>query len=152
MMPRRIINPKHLIFAGLVVLIFEFPLAGCRSLSKSTWKGQTLSHGQVVNIENYLVSGQITVFDFYSVHCPACESLSPVLEKLDKDRADITLVKVDVDRPGAWAIDWGSPVVRYYEIHSLPHVKIYDQDGHLMAEGDGAIQKVIDWSQDAAKP
>jgi hypothetical protein len=44
-------------------------------------------------------------------------------------------VKVDINRPEVIGIDWHSPVVRQFEIQSVPHFKVYAPDGTLQAEG-----------------
>lgn len=78
-----------------------------------------------------IVPGQYTIIDFYSDHCGPCRRLAPQLERVARSHARVVLRKVDVDRPGARGIDWGSPIVAQYGIRSLPHVEIYGPDGSL---------------------
>ncbi len=94
-----------------------------------------ISHGEEIDLRDHLVSGQTTVFDFYSQYCPPCRQISPLLEQLDQKRPDVTVVKVDINRADVIGIDWLSPVARQFEIHSVPHFKIYAPDGTLQAEG-----------------
>jgi len=64
---------------------------------------------------------------------------------LHKSRDDIAVVKVDINRPGVKGIDWESPVAQQYQLHSIPHFKIYGPDGKLQAEGDAAYDQVQKW-------
>ncbi len=104
-----------------------------------------LSHGAEIDVKNYSTTGRYTIIDFFSDDCPACVQLSPELERLDLERRDVVLVKVDVDRPGTRGIDWGSPVARQYDLHALPHLRIYGKDGQLELEGDAAIERALTW-------
>ncbi|MFB3902494.1 MAG: TlpA family protein disulfide reductase [Acidobacteriota bacterium] len=94
-----------------------------------------VSHGEEIDVKDHMVRGQTTVFDFYSQYCPPCRAVSPLLEELDRRRPDLTVVKVDINRPGYVGIDWQSPVARQFEIQSVPHFKVYAPDGTLQAEG-----------------
>lgn len=94
-----------------------------------------VSHGEEINLKDYLVKGQTTVFDFYSQYCPPCRQIAPLLELLDQKRPDLTVVKVDINRADVAGIDWQSPVAQEFELHSVPHFKIFAPDGTLQAEG-----------------
>ncbi|MEA3400156.1 MAG: thioredoxin family protein [Armatimonadota bacterium] len=107
--------------------------------------GKTISYGKEVSLEDHVVAGKITIFDFYSDYCPPCRVISPKLEELAARRDDIAVVKVDINRPGVSGIDWQSPVARKYSLHSIPHFVIYDADGRVMAEGRRAYQQVNEW-------
>ncbi len=133
-------NIPRLTAASALALIL---LAACADRQARENRG--LAHGEIIRIENYTVPGQYTVFDFYSVHCPACMQLAPGLERLDVARRDLSVVKIDVDRPGSQAIDWMSPIARQYELSALPHLKIYDKNGRLETEGDAAIDQILKW-------
>jgi len=80
------------------------------------------------------VPGKTTVFDFTSEYCPPCCGYAEPLHKLHADRADIAVVKVDINRPGVKGIDWKSPVAKQFALHSIPHFKVYGPDGKLIAE------------------
>ena len=38
------------------------------------------------------------------------------------------------DRPEIRGIDWQSPVAQQYDLHSIPHFKVYSPAGKLLAE------------------
>ena len=101
-----------------------------------------ITEGQEIKLSDYLVPGKTTIFDFYSKYCPPCRAIAPKLEKLHETHADIAVVKVDINRPDTVGIDWKSPVARQYDLHSIPHFKIFDPDGKLKAEGDPAYDLV----------
>ena len=101
-----------------------------------------ISHGKEVNIQDYVVPGKTTIFDFTSEGCPPCRQIAPYLHKLHAERSDIVVVEVDLNRPGVGNIDWASPVVRQYGLNSIPHFKIYGPDGRLVAEGQDAYAQV----------
>ncbi|MBV8141105.1 MAG: thioredoxin family protein [Verrucomicrobia bacterium] len=106
-----------------------------------------IAFGQEVDLKNYLVKGKTTVFDFYSDYCPPCRALSPSLDALHEKRDDIAVVVVDINRPGVRGIDWSSPVAREFQLQSIPHLLIYNKEGELEAQGEGARAKVLDWIQ-----
>lgn len=101
-----------------------------------------VSHGAEVQITDYLVKGKTTIVDFTSNYCPPCRAISPRLDELHKSRDDIAVVKVDINRPDVKGIDWESPVVKQYSIRSVPHFKVFDADGKLVAEGRQASEMV----------
>ena len=113
-------------------------------------KGEKPAHiamGQKVALADYLVPGKTTVFDFTSEFCPPCRAIAPMMEKVHATRADIAVVKVDINRPGFKGIDFYSPVARQYRLESIPHFKVFGPDGKLRAEGVEARKIVIDWFQ-----
>ncbi|HKB89600.1 MAG TPA: thioredoxin family protein [Opitutaceae bacterium] len=112
---------------------------------------QHISMGAEVKLEDYLVPGKTTLFDFYSEFCPPCRAMAPHLETLHKARADIAVVKVDINRPGTRGIDWKSPVAREFKLESIPHLKVYGPNGKLIAEGNEARNQVIHWIEAVEK-
>ncbi len=127
------------------------PAAGPTAAPAEEAKGQDttppvvpagISHGEEINLKDHLVNGQITVVDFFSQYCPPCRQISPLLEQLDQKRPDVTVVKVDINRPDVSGIDWQSPVARQFELHSIPHFKVFASDGTLQAEGPGGYALV----------
>ncbi|MBI5382507.1 MAG: thioredoxin family protein [Opitutae bacterium] len=104
-----------------------------------------ISHGEQVNIADYAVPGKTTVFDFTSEYCPPCRAISPKLDALHAKRADVAVVKVDINRPDKKGIDWKSPVALQYGLKSIPHFKVFGPDGKLLAEGDSAKKMVTKW-------
>ncbi|HTO02600.1 MAG TPA: thioredoxin family protein [Opitutus sp.] len=110
-------------------------------------KPEHIARGAEVKITDYLVPGKTTIFDFTSQYCPPCRAVAPHLDKLHETREDIVVVKVDINRPTFKGIDWQSPVAKQYDLGSVPHFKVYDPDGKLVAEGKPASELVYGWLQ-----
>ena len=108
-------------------------------------KPEKIAHGERVELRDYLVPGKITVFDFTSEYCPPCRAISPKLDELHARRADIVVVKVDINRPDTKGIDWVSPVALQYNLQGIPHFKVYNPKGELVAEGEKATEMVFEW-------
>ena len=104
-----------------------------------------ISFGEEINLEDYLVAGKTTVFDFYSDYCPPCRALAPYLEMLHKTHGEVAVVIVEINRSGVRGIDWKSPVAREYELSFIPYFRIYDAEGKLVADGEEARKKIVDW-------
>lgn len=138
---------KH-IFRTVALVAFVAALTAGTASAEAGKKGATpdkISHGEKVEIKDYLVPGKITIFDFMSQYCPPCRQVAPLLEELHARRDDVAVVKIDINRPDVKGIDWKSPVARQYELESIPHFKVYGADGKLMAEGDAAAEMVFGW-------
>lgn len=137
--------------AALVALAPAFvPSVSVAATSGGAVKPAKPAHvakGEPVKITDYLVPGKTVVFDFYSDFCGPCVQVAPALERLHKTRADVVVVKVDINRPGVRGIDWRSPVAQQYKLQSIPHFKVYGPDGKLKAEdgpsSDRARQMVM---------
>jgi len=102
-----------------------------------------ISMGQEVKLEDYLVPGKTTIFDFYSKYCPPCMAMAPRVKKLHETRDDIAVVEVNINRPGIEGIDWHSPVAAEFQLDSIPHFKIFGADGKLVAQGEDAYTQII---------
>ena len=156
------INPNILILSiivvGVAVLIYaaffreKGPGKGNLNPVISTTAGGAPSAGYVINKENpgqeidiqdFVQSNKITIFDFYSEYCGPCKRISPKLKLLDRRREDIIIHQVDINRPGIRGIDWGSPVARQYNLRSVPYFMIYDSSGSLTHQGQEAYDEVM---------
>ena len=129
-------NRRRLIFALTALLALPLFAAAPAGIAKPGKPAKPLhvSRGAKVNLADYLVTGKTVIFDFYSDFCGPCVQMSPMLEKLHAARADVVVVKVDINRPGMKGIDWKSPVAQQFSLNSIPHFKVYGPDGKLKAE------------------
>lgn len=128
----------------LLVLLGAFAWMSTSAAVKGP-KPLVVANGEVINLADYLVAGKTTVVDFTSQFCPPCRSYDEPLNQLHARRADLAVVKVNINRPGLQKIDWKSPVAQQFKLGSLPHFKIYGPDGKLIAEGWKASRKVDKW-------
>lgn len=103
-----------------------------------------ITRGEEVDLKAHLVAGKTTIVDFHSPFCPPCVKLKPHLKALVEASSDLALLMVNINRDGVKGIDWGSPVVAQYGIRGVPHFKIFDPDGNLVAEGDEAFERVYE--------
>lgn len=94
--------------------------------------------GENVDITKLIYPGKINIFDFYSEFCGPCRIVSPKLERLDNQREDIIVIKININRKNVHGIDWNSPVSRQYNLRSIPHFIVYDDTGLLIHEGAAA--------------
>ena len=97
-----------------------------------------VSHGERIELADYLVPGKTVIFDFTSKYCDPCQLYEEPLKALHQKRDDIVVVKVDINRPGVKKIDWKSPVAKQYKMGSIPRFKIFGPDGKLLAADIGA--------------
>lgn len=136
-------SPKHLLslFCCLTLAVSGFA-AGKQTKGE---KPLRISQGQKVELADFFVTGKTTLFDFTSEYCGPCRVYADPLLKLHQARADLAVVKVDINRPEIHRIDWESPVAQQYGMRSIPHFKIYGPDGNLVAEGQAARQILHQW-------
>lgn len=98
---------------------------------------ETITRGARVDLAKKLVSGKVTLVDFYADWCGPCRMISPHLEKVAKDDPDVVLRKVDI-------VTWGTEVCKQYEITSVPQVWVYDKHGKLVGKVTGASSSRVD--------
>ena len=87
--------------------------------------------GQDADFRSYFSPDRISIVYFYAEWCPACRGLSPVMDAINAQIPDMQVLFMDIG-------DWNTPVTRQYDITSVPHLKIYDKSGSLVAEGRAA--------------
>jgi thiol-disulfide isomerase/thioredoxin len=114
-----------------LVLVTAAPAAGMHAKAR---KPLSISQGAEVNLADFLVPGKFTIFDFTSEYCAPCRGYDETLFLLHQQRADVAVVKVDINRPTYHKIDWESPVAKQYDLQSIPHFVIYGPDGKLLAD------------------
>ncbi len=92
---------------------------------------EVISHGAQVDIARHLALGNVTVVDFYADWCGPCKQLSPSLEQMARTDPEVALRKIDI-------VNWKTPVVRQFNIHSVPQVNVYNRGGRLVGTVVGA--------------
>jgi thiol-disulfide isomerase/thioredoxin len=93
-----------------------------------------IAHGEKVNLADYLVPGKTVIFDFTSKYCGPCRAYDGPLRDLHAKRPDLVVVQVDINRPDVEGIDWESSVAGQFDLHAIPHFKVYGPAGKLIAE------------------
>ncbi len=121
----------------------DFPSAGIPS---GRYTSRALPSYMVegsINLEKKIVKGKTNIIDFYSEYCPPCKRIAPFLKKLDNSRADIAVIKIDINRPGVKGIDWQSPVAKQFKLKSIPYFVVISPWGKFMCEGKEAYNYVV---------
>lgn len=90
-----------------------------------------IKHADNNNFDS-LVSNDLVLVDFYATWCGPCKMLSPVLEDLSSDRANIDIVKVDVDESESLA--------RRYGVMAVPTLILF-KNGVEVAKQTGFMSK-----------
>ena len=93
--------------------------------------------GQRFELQDYLRTDSVNVVVFYSRYSPACQRVIAKLDRLAENNEALNITLVDIDRPDQQKIDWRSPLVRQFNLRTLPHVQVY-QGRQLESEGYSA--------------
>ena len=120
----------------LLALLSALALLSSAAVAAPTKCAEPLvvAQGAEINLADYVVPGKTTIFDFTSKYCGPCQMYNEPLHELHTKRADVAIVKVDINRADVKRIDWESPVAQQYALRSIPHFKVYGPDGKLVAE------------------
>jgi len=97
---------------------------------------EVISHGAQVDVTQHLAPGNVTIVDFYADWCGPCRQVSPSLEQMAQTDPQIALRKVDI-------VNWNTAVAQQYNIHSIPHIEVYNREGRLVGTVVGVnVEKV----------
>ncbi len=95
---------------------------------------RTITHGDPVRLEDHVVAGKFTIFDYYSDWCVPCKLLEKRLERLLSERDDLALRKLDI-------VDWKSEATAQarseFGLTAIPYVRVYGPDGSFVGEAKG---------------
>lgn len=79
-----------------------------------------------------LIKNDLVLVDFYATWCGPCQMLSPILEELEKEKHDLTIIKIDVDKNPSLA--------RKHGVISIPTIEVYKK-GALVDKAIGYLSK-----------
>ena len=115
---------NHILLALFTVVL------SCTAAMSAAQDIQTITHGDRIDIKASLVPGKLTLVDFYADWCGPCRSIAPKLDRLaSANPENLAIRKVDI-------INWDSDVAAQYRLRSIPHLKLFDENGQLLAEGN----------------
>lgn len=109
---------------------------------------KVITGGEKTDIKQFVVADKTTLIDFFSEYCPPCKRLSTELRKLVELKADLVVIKIDVNRPGVKKIDFDSPVATQYQLEKLPTLMIFEPGKDKPQTGDDASGTVAHWLLD----
>ena len=103
------------------------PSADVRWISKA---------GAAVTLEEHLVPGKVTVFDFWAEWCLPCKEVDREMAAILAETDDVALRKIDV-------VDWETPVAKQYlqRVSGLPYLLVYDREGQRIGVIEGLDTK-----------
>lgn len=81
----------------------------------------------VPSLEPHIVSGKVTVFDFYADWCAPCVEIDVHMIQLLNERSDIAYRKLNV-------VAWETPLAQRYmtKVARLPYLVVYGNDGKIV--------------------
>ena len=110
--------------------------------------------GNPIDLKKTLYDGEVNVLFFYSPAVAECREMDAPIRKLAKQRPDLIIQRVDINRPSINGPDYKSPVAQQFSIKKLPNFQIYDMDGDLVTTDEAATTMIKQWmlGKKPAKP
>ncbi|MCI0481580.1 MAG: thioredoxin family protein [Candidatus Dadabacteria bacterium] len=97
---------------------------------------EVISRGTLIDLLEYVEPGKYTAFLFYADWCGPCKILKPRLEDFAENGDKLALREIDI-------INWENPLVRYYDLPSIPYFIIYGPDGEFAERGPGISNEIM---------
>ena len=93
---------------------------------------------EIENLKQDITKKKYVLVDFWADWCKPCKTMSPILEKIEKERNDIEIIKINVDNNAAITIE--------YNIKSIPTL-IFFKEGHVIDSlvGSFSENKILDF-------
>ena len=102
------------------------------------------SHGEAFDVRKHLARGKFTIFDFWAEWCGPCHVLTPKIERLVAENANVALRTIDLKN---WESAAAKQATKDFKLPGLPYVRVYGPDGKFAGEVVGndieAIKRLI---------
>lgn len=95
---------------------------------------KTIATGTEVTLEDHIVKGKFTIFDYYADWCGPCLKLAKKLERHALSRDDLAIRKIDIVN---WESAAAKQATKAYKLPGLPYVRVYGPDGKFRGTVDG---------------
>lgn len=79
-----------------------------------------------------LIKKDLVLVDFYATWCGPCRMISPIIDEISKEKEDLTVIKVDVDKFPTLASKYG--------IMSIPTLMVFKK-GQAVKTSVGYLEK-----------
>ena len=89
---------------------------------------RTIPNAGKIDVNQYIVSGKNTIFEFYADWCGPCREIGPKIEAAVRARNDTVLVRVDLTDPT-------SEAYQQFKIDAVPSFIMYGPDGKIAKTG-----------------
>lgn len=99
-------------------------------------KVKIISRGRLVDLIDHIEPGKYTAFMFYADWCAPCKTLKPRLEEFAESGSTLALREIDI-------INWENPLVRYYNLPTIPYFIVYGPDGNFIERGPGITNETL---------
>ena len=112
---------------------YNYELTGAQKGHRNV---EVISRGTLIDLVEYVEPGKYTAFLFYADWCGPCRILKPRLEDFAENGDKLALREIDI-------INWENPLVRYYDLPSIPYFIIYGPDGEFAERGPGISNEIM---------
>ena len=99
-------------------------------------KVKLISRGRLINVIDYIEPHKYTVFMFYADWCAPCGPLKEKLGELALRVNNMALREIDI-------INLENPLVKYYNLPSVPFFIIYGPDGNFLERGPMLTKELL---------
>ena len=102
-----------------------------------------VTDGSAVDLKSHLVSGKVTVVDFFAEWCGPCRTIDEIMMGILEANADVAFRKVNI-------IDWDSDAAKQHlaDVSNIPHIMVFTAAGELLTEISGVkkdeLEKAIE--------
>ena len=109
-------------FAVIVAVFLISSIVSCKNNTNEKVQAQT-NKSMITSIENVehlnkvieISNERLLILEFYADWCPPCKDLSPILEKIAKEKSStVSIYKIDVDRH--------RELMDSFRVTGIPHV------------------------------
>lgn len=109
-----------------------------RELARSVQfeKVKLISRGKLINVIDYIEPHKYTVFMFSATWCAPCGPLKEKLGGFAERVNNLALRELDI-------INLENPLVKYYNLPSIPYFLVYGPDGKFLERGPTISKKLL---------
>jgi thioredoxin 1 len=87
------------------------------------------SRGAAFDVRKQLAPGKYTIVDFWAEWCGPCHVLTPKIERLVKESANVALRTIDLQ---SWDSAAAKQATAEFKLAGLPYVRVYGPDGKFI--------------------